>query len=864
MKLQSKWFFLILIAFTAILISACCRPTFTVTKTADTNDGTCSTWDCSLREAVIASNTCSGAQAIEIPAGGYTLTIPGIDEDAAATGDLDLTDDVTITGIAAPSIHGNVDRAFHILPGVHATFDHIWLADGTAINGGALANEGTLTATSFTCNYNTAELPLEGMGDAKGGCIYNLGTAEVFYGQFLANNAKLGGAVFNETDAVFSSISTNYTGNIAEQHGGAILNALDASLTINGGDYRLNEAGTHGGAIWNKGSFSAGNLTFEENTAAYNGGAVYNWAPGTTHFENAWLTLNSADLGGGLFNSEGMVHLYRSGVTANTANTGGGLYNQGPAPSTGMFLENVTVSGNTATSGLGAGIYTDSNFDFRFITIANNSGEGLRIDGGAEIKLRSSALSNNSGGDCGGITPDSLDYNIVSDSTCALLGPHDLLATDPLLEPLAHLGGRAPSHALGVGSPALDSGVPDLCIAMDQITTPRPQGPLCDRGAIENIYTKGIIRGWTYTDEDDDSVKDPGEGAVPGANLTLKVGICPGGADVLTETTDTLGFYEMVDIEPGDYCLATDPLQQTLDPVEQNVSISEGDILEDINFRYVFPVPDASASGLVWHDLCAVPFSPPSTPPPGCVDLGGGSFAADGIYDPGEPGIPGLMVRIGTGPCPISLILTEVPTNSNGEFEFAYLFGGATYCIEVDQHLSPWNDAVLLPGEWSYPERFASPAQVEISPAVNEDLTGINFGWDYEFLPFPPLGLRQCYVIEPAHLRFGPAMDFPIEDSLPEGYPVEILAKSTHEPLWLKVRGLKGEMGWIFSELVNCGETDFEDVESERDPAMPKPTRDPNKKPDEDSPDCNPNLSERECIAAGGNWNTDKFFCQCP
>jgi hypothetical protein len=169
---------------------------------------------------------------------------------------------------------------------------------------------------------------------------------------------------------------------------------------------------------------------------------------------------------------------------------------------------------------------------------------------------------------------------------------------------------------------------------------------------------------------------------------------------------------------------------------------------------------------------------------------------------------------------------------------------------------------VLLPGEWSYPVRGASPAQVEISPAVNEDLTDINFGWDYEFLPFPPLALRQCYVLGPANLRYGPSMKYPVIDSYPKGYPVEILAKSTHEPLWLKVKGLKGEIGWIFAELVSCGETDFEDVQSERDPDMPEPPKDPDKDDDEEPLVCTPNLLEPDCIKAGGRWL--KETCICP
>ena len=75
---------------------------FTVTKTADTNDGTCDA-DCSLREAIIAANVAAGANTITIPAGIYTLTITGTDEDAAATGDLDLSSDITIIGAGAES-----------------------------------------------------------------------------------------------------------------------------------------------------------------------------------------------------------------------------------------------------------------------------------------------------------------------------------------------------------------------------------------------------------------------------------------------------------------------------------------------------------------------------------------------------------------------------------------------------------------------------------------------------------------------------------------------------------------------------------------------------------------------------------------
>ena len=66
--------------------------TFNVTTFNDVIDGSDSVT--SLREAVIAANSDSNADndTINLPAGTYTLSLTGTGEDAAATGDLDLTD----------------------------------------------------------------------------------------------------------------------------------------------------------------------------------------------------------------------------------------------------------------------------------------------------------------------------------------------------------------------------------------------------------------------------------------------------------------------------------------------------------------------------------------------------------------------------------------------------------------------------------------------------------------------------------------------------------------------------------------------------------------------------------------------------
>jgi CSLREA domain-containing protein len=67
---------------------------------ANPGDGICASVSgvCTLRTAVQEANALAGPDRIFVPFGTYFLEIPGADEDQAATGDLDLTDDVTIIG----------------------------------------------------------------------------------------------------------------------------------------------------------------------------------------------------------------------------------------------------------------------------------------------------------------------------------------------------------------------------------------------------------------------------------------------------------------------------------------------------------------------------------------------------------------------------------------------------------------------------------------------------------------------------------------------------------------------------------------------------------------------------------------------
>ncbi len=98
----------------AVMLAPCPPTAWAAESTVTTTEDELATnGRCSLREAIRSANVdaavhpdCpagTGADTIRLPAGTYRLTIPGAGEDAAATGDLDITETVTILGAGAAS-----------------------------------------------------------------------------------------------------------------------------------------------------------------------------------------------------------------------------------------------------------------------------------------------------------------------------------------------------------------------------------------------------------------------------------------------------------------------------------------------------------------------------------------------------------------------------------------------------------------------------------------------------------------------------------------------------------------------------------------------------------------------------------------
>jgi hypothetical protein len=276
--------------------------TFRVNTTLDTvavdlRTGKDATGHISLRSAIMAANARGGSNTIKLRSGTYTLTIAGANEDASATGDLDIASNLTIKGAGSRStvIDGNeLDRVIEILRGT-ASISAVTLTHGLASVGGGLLNAGGHVTLSSVAVVNNMAAGANGVDGALGANGTNFGGRG---GNGSNGIAAMGGGVFNaggSLSIVNSTISSNLAkggdggrggeggsgqgscahvgagqdaeggpggigGAGAAAFGGGIYNAAGASLTLSGTVITSNSAlGGHGGRGGGGGDAIAGN-----------------------------------------------------------------------------------------------------------------------------------------------------------------------------------------------------------------------------------------------------------------------------------------------------------------------------------------------------------------------------------------------------------------------------------------------------------------------------------------------------------------------------------------------------------------------------------------------------------------------------
>ncbi len=226
-----------------------------------------------------------------------------------------------------------------------------------------------------------------------------------------------------------------------------------------------------GGAIyiWSS-TLTVQNSTISGNEATTSGGGgIYIGGGSRAVLSNVDISGNKAvnsTAGGGIYIEGSSLIIYKSTISGNgPVNTGGGIYLFNNANS---YLENVTISGNSANAGGGIS-NASSTLLLTNVTITNNTGSsnGGGIYNSGDVTSINTIVSNNpgSGANCENIggTFTSHGHNIDSGNTCGFDHAGDLVNTDPLLGPLYNNGGDTETHALLLNSPAIDAGNDSGC-----------------------------------------------------------------------------------------------------------------------------------------------------------------------------------------------------------------------------------------------------------------------------------------------------------------------------------------------------------------------------------------------------------------
>lgn len=266
-------------------------------------------------------------------------------------------------------------------------------------------------------------------------------------------------------------------------------------LTVTGGNaYRGFLPISGGGGIWNQGELTLRGVTITGNTADY-GGGLFNTPSASAVVESSTVSHNVAAVEGGGIRFDAAGTVVNSTITGNrvlptccsapwvnprdggNAGEGGGIdIRAGGA----VDIVNSTITGNEAVTG-GGGVN---------IAVAYQGSLGP-IDGfGGPLRLHNSIIASNTSSLRGPanckrtISPIvSLGANIADDDSCPLTEPSDLPSTDPLLGAFGDHGGPTDTYSLQADSPAVDAA--SDCPPEDQRGVVRPQGAACDIGSYE-------------------------------------------------------------------------------------------------------------------------------------------------------------------------------------------------------------------------------------------------------------------------------------------------------------------------------------------------------------------------------------------
>jgi CSLREA domain-containing protein len=405
-------------------------PVNTDTVVTNTNDSGAG----SLRQALLNANATAGADTITFAGSVFTDATPDII--TLTSGQLTITDDVTIVGIGASKLTVSGNNASSVLEITGTGTD-------VSIDGLKIANANDVIYGSIFLDSNAS---------------LNLTNSTV------SDNRGAVGGIFNRGN--LSLINTTVSGNQGSSLGGGVFNTGTLSLTnstVSGNSaslYRLFNA--YGGGIFNTGTLKITGSTVSNNTA-FARGVDYRFPD------------NFPSYGGGIYNS-GTVDITGSTISGNGAQYGGGIFNDGT-----FSLTNSTVSDNRVYSA-GSAIYNNiGTLTLTNDTIANNvevngidsfritKSGGVLNESGGTVVVGNTIVAGNLNSDFSGYSDvkgnfTDLGNNLIGDNTGSTgFTTSTLVGTsanpiDLKLSPLQNNGGVTFTNALFEDSPAINAG----------------------------------------------------------------------------------------------------------------------------------------------------------------------------------------------------------------------------------------------------------------------------------------------------------------------------------------------------------------------------------------------------------------------
>ena len=413
-------------------------------------------------------------------------------------------------------------------------------------------SNGILNEAGLVTLNESSVIDIDATGIANAGGTMTLNDSTVSgNGGWTYYTNERGGGIRNTGGGTLTLNNTSVLHNTVYAFGAGLYNNENSTLVLIDSVVSDNEIsyGGAGGGIWNRGNLSVIGSTVSANGGADVGGGIANSLGGVATVLRSTVSGNHAGAaryanGGGLDNY-GSLRIINSTVSGNTGGKGAGVYNHGPT----LVISNSTVTGNLANDE-GGGVYMYSGTATLKRSIVSGNLEALNprhtVTPGPEVHARQADAF------VPGAVVTADDYNVFGHSGDAGVlgfapGASDIVPTvsiDAILLPLADNGGFSPTHALAIGSPALDAAPNDAgCLNFDERQNPRPQGASCDIGAFEGsaVMCHGLVTTMVGTVRRDDMKGTPGPDVIAGLGGNDSIGgldgddvICGGsGADRL-------------------------------------------------------------------------------------------------------------------------------------------------------------------------------------------------------------------------------------------------------------------------------------------------------------------------------------------